>query len=84
MIHHISIAAQNPPNTVQQLEQIGRREGWQVALRDRGVLKVVEFWLENQLMLEFMPPELGTEYLQFMQPHIAQQVFGQPIETALA
>lgn len=60
MIHHISIAAQNPLH------------------------KVVEFWLENRLMLEFMPPELETEYLQFVQPDIAQQVFGQPIETALA
>jgi hypothetical protein len=47
-----------------------------IALCDRDVLKVVEFWLENRLMLEFMPPELATEYLQFMQPHIAQQVFG--------
>jgi hypothetical protein len=42
-----------------------------------------EFWLENRLMLEFMPPEFVAEYLQLMQPHIAQQVFGQPIETAL-
>jgi hypothetical protein len=66
--------------TVQQLEQIGKREGWQVAVRDRGPFKVVEFWLENRQMLEFLPPEFATEYLQSIQPQIAQQVLGQAIE----
>ena len=72
-------AAISVPAKVQQLEQIGMREGWRVALCDRGVFKVVEFWLENRLMLEFLPPELAAQYLQSIQPQIAQQVFGQPI-----
>jgi hypothetical protein len=84
-------AAISVPATQQQLEQIGKREGWQVALCDRGasptenrgVFKVIEFWLENRLMLEFLPPELATQYLRAIQPQIAEQVFGAPILAAL-
>ena len=76
-------AAISVPATQQQLEQIGRREGWQVLRCDRGVFKVIEFWVENRLMLEFLTPELATQYLQSIQPQIAEQVFGQPIEAVL-
>jgi hypothetical protein len=73
-------AAISVPVSQEQLEQIGKREGWQVALCNRGPFDVIEFWLENRLMLEFLPPELATQYLQSIQPQIAEQVFGQPIE----
>ncbi|MCP6762158.1 MAG: hypothetical protein NHB32_26185 [Fischerella sp. CENA71] len=78
----VTHAAISVPATQQQLEQIGRREGWQVSLCDRGVFKVIEFWLENWLMLEFLPPELATQYLQSIQPQIVEQVFGQAIQIA--
>ncbi|WP_341530458.1 hypothetical protein WKK05_14935 [Nostoc sp. UHCC 0302] len=73
-------AAISVPASQQQIEQIGRREGWQVALCDRGAFKVIEFWVENWLMLEFLPPELATGYLQSIQPQIVEQVLGQPIQ----
>ena len=73
-------AAISVPATQQQLEQIGLREGWRVALCDRGIFKVIEFWLENRLMLEFLPPELATQYLQSIQPQSAEQVLGQSIQ----
>jgi hypothetical protein len=73
-------AAISVPASGQQLEQIGKREGWQVALCNRGLFNVIEFWLENRLMLEFLSPEFATQYLQSIQPQIAEQVFGQPIE----
>ncbi|WP_414586663.1 hypothetical protein [Scytonema sp. PCC 10023] len=72
-------AAISVPASQQQIEQIGEREGWQVALCDRGAFKVIEFWVENWLMLEFLPPELATQYLQSIQPRIVEQVLGQPI-----
>ncbi|ARV58326.1 hypothetical protein BZZ01_06475 [Nostocales cyanobacterium HT-58-2] len=75
-------AAISVPATAQQLEQIGRREGWQVRLCDRGPFEVIEFWVENWLMLEFLPPDLATQYLQSVQPEIAEQVFGPPIQIA--
>ncbi|HEY9662019.1 MAG TPA: hypothetical protein V6C65_26480 [Allocoleopsis sp.] len=73
-------AAISVPTSQAQLEQIGKREGWQVARCNRGPFDVIEFWLENRLMLEFLPPDLTTQYLQAIQPQIAEQVFGQPIE----
>jgi hypothetical protein len=72
-------AAISVPASQEQIEQIGMREGWQVALCDRGVFKVIEFWVENWLLLEFLPPEFATQYLQSVQPQIVEQVFGQPI-----
>ncbi|WP_313934872.1 hypothetical protein [Nostoc sp. FACHB-152] len=51
-------AAISVPASQQQIEQIGRRENWQVALCDRGPFKVIEFWVENWLMLEFCPLNL--------------------------
>lgn len=73
-------AAISVPASQQQIEQIGMREGWQVALGDRGVFKVVEFWLENRLLIEFLPPELASQYLQSIRPQIVEQVLGQPIQ----
>ena len=73
-------AAISVPASQQQLEKIGRREGWQVVRCDRGPFNVIEFWVENWLMLEFLTPELATQYLQSIQPQIVEQVFGQPIE----
>jgi hypothetical protein len=70
------------PATQEEIEQIGKREGWQVALCDRGAFKVIEFWVENWLLFEFLPPELATQYLNAIKPHIAEQVFGQPIQMA--
>ncbi len=34
---------------------------------------VIEFWVENQLLLEFLSPEIVTKYLTFMEPRSLQQ-----------
>lgn len=74
-------AASSVPTTQHQIEQIGRREGWHVLTRKQGdaPFSVVEFWLENRLLLEFLPPGFETEYLQSMQPEVIEQILGQPI-----
>ena len=77
-------AAISVPASQEELEQIGKREGWQVARCNRGLFDVIEFWLENRLLLEFLPPDLATQYLQSIQPQIAEQVFGEPILAAPA
>ncbi len=78
-------AAISVPSTQQQIEQIGQREGWRVLTRKQGdaPFRVVEFWLENRLLMEFLPPEFETQYLQAMQPEIIEQVLGQPIQPVL-
>lgn len=54
MIHHLSIAA---------------REGWRVGRYNcDGLIDVIEFWVENHLLLELLPPELAAQYLTFVEP----------------
>jgi hypothetical protein len=76
---HAAIAV---PTTQQQIEQIGQREGWRVLTRKQGDVvpfSVIEFWVENRILFELLPPEFVPQYLQTMQPEIIEQILGQPI-----
>jgi hypothetical protein len=59
-------AALSVPVDQETLERIGARESWLVRLCDRGPFQVVEFWLENRLLLELLPPAIAPLYLNFM------------------
>lgn len=74
-------AAISVPTTQQQIEQIGQREGWHVLTRNQGdgPFRLIEFWLENRILFEFLPPGFETQYLQTMQPEMIEQILGQPI-----
>jgi hypothetical protein len=47
------------------VERIAKREGWQCFRCDRGPFHVIEVWLENESMVEVLPPEYAAEYLAF-------------------
>lgn len=42
---------------------IARRESWRALVLSRGPHDVVEFWIENHVMLEVMTPEMTAAYL---------------------
>jgi len=50
------------------VERIGAREGWRTRLFGRGspgmppVFHVIEFWVENRLMIEVATPDMIDEY----------------------
>ncbi len=46
----------------EEIITIGKREGWRALHCSRGRFDVVEFWLENSLMIEFMTPEMQAQY----------------------
>ena len=52
------------------VEQIGQRERWRTRYLGRGApgqppaFHVIEFWVENQLMIEVTTPDMLPEYLQ--------------------
>jgi hypothetical protein len=56
----------------EQIEQIGAREGWRAKTFGRGMqgqkpfFHVIEFWLENRLMIEIAPPAMAREYEYFL------------------
>src|SRR5207249_5372493 len=54
------------------VERIGTREGWRAKTFGRGMqgrkpfFHVIEFWLENRLMIEVAPPAMVKEYQDFL------------------
>jgi hypothetical protein len=58
------------PVSTAQIQSIASREGWRMVHCHRGdnYFDVLEFWVENQLLIELLPPELVDRYLAFMSP----------------
>ncbi|MBV8888942.1 MAG: hypothetical protein JO305_04670 [Alphaproteobacteria bacterium] len=62
---HFALSVAADADTV---EAIAAREGWQCYRCDRGPFHVVEVWIENELMIEILPPGYAREYLEFARP----------------
>ncbi|WP_293144084.1 MULTISPECIES: hypothetical protein [unclassified Microcoleus] len=75
-------AAVSVPSSQTEIEQIGKREGWRVVRCDReSFFDVIEFWVENHLMLEFLTPEMTAKYLAFtQQPDVLKNFVAAPTE----
>jgi hypothetical protein len=60
------------PLEAAQVEAIGAREGWRAKTFGRGMkgpepfFHVIEFWLENRLMIEVASPAMAREYEDFL------------------
>ena len=60
------------PLEEEEVERIGAREGWRAKTFGRGMqgkkpfFHVIEFWLENRLMIEVAPPDMAEEYETFI------------------
>jgi hypothetical protein len=62
---HFALSVATDAETV---EAIARREGWHCFRCDRGRFHVIEVWLENESMVEILPPEFAAEYLALTRP----------------
>lgn len=63
---HVAISVPLNPS---QIEQIAAREGWQTVRGNRGpFFQVVEFWVENRVLLELLTPEMAQQYIAFSTP----------------
>jgi hypothetical protein len=60
-------AAISVPTSEEQIEVIAAREGWRMKRRS-VFFDVIEFWLENRVLIELLPPALVSTYLAFMEP----------------
>ena len=68
-------AAISVPLSVEEIELIGAREGWRVLPCSRGGgFDVVEFWIENRVMLELLTPQMRAKYLDATNPQKLEQV----------
>ena len=62
-------AAISVPANLEEIERIGAREGWRVCPCNRdGLFDVVEFWVEDRLMLELLTPVMASEYMECFSP----------------
>jgi hypothetical protein len=59
---HFALSVQTDPGKVQE---IARREDWQCYVCNRGPFHVIEVWVENNSMVEILPPDYAAEYLAF-------------------
>jgi hypothetical protein len=76
------------PVSIDRIQAIAEREGWRTAYCRRGdnYFDIIEFWVENQLLIELLPPEIVDGYLAFMSPEslvaAAQAAAAQPPKSA--
>jgi hypothetical protein len=72
-------AAVSVPISQERVENIGKREGWRVLHCTRGLrssndyFEVLEFWVENRLMIELLTPEMSQQYTSFLNPTKLEQ-----------
>jgi hypothetical protein len=73
-------AAVSVPTPEAEIRQIGEREGWRVVRCDReGFFTLLEFWVENTLLIELLPPEMAAQYLAFtQQPDVLKYFVADP------
>lgn len=71
-------AAISVPLSLEEIERIGEREGWRVYPCSRdGLFDVIEFWVENQLMIELLTPVMAAKYLAALSPASLTQMVEQ-------
>jgi hypothetical protein len=62
---HFALSVATNADTVHAIAQ---RAGWQYFDCNRGPFHVIEVWVENETMVEVLPPEFAAEYLAFTRP----------------
>ena len=66
---HFALSVATDAATV---KTIAERAGWQCFDCNRGPFHVIEVWVENETMVEVLPPEYAREYLAFTSPDKVQ------------
>lgn len=62
---HFALSVASDAATV---KAIAERAGWQCFDCARGAFHVIEVWVENETMVEVLPPDYAQEYLAFTRP----------------
>ncbi|HZT86933.1 MAG TPA: hypothetical protein VFA12_03120 [Stellaceae bacterium] len=62
---HFALSVKTDADAV---EAIAAKAGWKCYRCNRGPFHVIEVWVENESMVEILPPEYAQEYLAFTRP----------------
>src|SRR3954465_13357252 len=85
-------AAVATPLSIEEVEEIGRRYGCHTSLCRRGPFRVIEYWVDDALMLEMLTPEMQEEYRRGVTPESWPKILaalgldreGNPLESEAA
>jgi hypothetical protein len=70
-------AALSVPVSEERIKEIAAREGWRAETFDRvQAFRLVEFWVEDRLLLELMSPDMVQRYLDFLTTRNFAELFG--------
>jgi hypothetical protein len=84
-------AAVGTPLTIEEVQEIGARYGCHTRVCQRGPFRVIEYWVDNSLMLEMLTAEMQAEYQRSITPEGWRSMLanvwkmspdGEPIEDA--
>lgn len=72
---HLNI---NTHLSIEEIKEVGRREGWRVLTcnRGEGLFQLVELWIEDRFMLEVMTPERTARYVEITTPEFFAGMLG--------
>jgi hypothetical protein len=59
-------AAVSIDRTRAEILAVAKREGWRALELPRGPNNVIEFWIENAVMLELLTPDMARDYVDAM------------------
>jgi hypothetical protein len=62
---HFALSVKTDPDTV---KKVAEKAGWHCYDCNRGPFHVIEVWVENNTMVEILPPAYAAEYLAFTNP----------------
>jgi hypothetical protein len=68
-------AAISIPLEQSQIDSIAKRENWRCLRCSRGSFDVIEFWVENAVLLELATPELAQQYTTALAPEKLAEYF---------
>ncbi|HEX7175482.1 MAG TPA: hypothetical protein VF240_09510 [Pyrinomonadaceae bacterium] len=79
---HVALSV---PAREERIKEVAAREGWRAVTCDRGgAFEVVEFWIENRLLVEMLPPAMQRRYLASMTSSNYAELFGIELDTPAA
>lgn len=59
----------------EQIEAIANREKWRTLRCSRGRFNVIEFWIENSVLIELVTPEMALQYTEALAPEKLAEMF---------
>ena len=62
--HTATHAAVSIERSREEIYRIAANHGWRAVELPRGGFNVIEFWIENRVMIELMTPDMAADYLR--------------------